>query len=395
MKLLVVPTTDWVGHPVLERQHHIFEYMAQKHEVHVLRFKYYEKRNLNTATIVHETNEKMTDSLALFYTINATTHKHAIQHIVKENKIDVVVLSNVLPALTSINELHKKVPTVFDLSDHFPSSGAGYLFNIHSLPGRLAVRSLELILKYVLTRSHLTVTCSKPLSDYAQRLGAPRVKIIPNGVSDQFLQKYDGAAVREMYCLGNAVVIGFVGMIEFWLDTLPLLQAIKDLKGSMNLKLFIVGKYFQTKSEFDIKKKIEDLQISDSVVWSNGFVPYQELPSYISAMDICTIPFNHTHPTAYYSAPNKLWEYLALQKPVMSTPLPDVLACAKDYVNIAIKREDYAKIIQDYATDPHHYLEQAKSSRETVLKRSWIELAKEYERTLLSLIDNGPALLGG
>ncbi|MCL4435411.1 MAG: glycosyltransferase [Thaumarchaeota archaeon] len=395
MKILVIPTTDWVGHPVLERQHHLFEYIAQKHEVHVLRFKYYDKKNLTTATTVHETNERMTDSLALFYTINAAKHKQSIQRIVKENKIEAVVLSNVLPALTSINELHKKVPIVFDLSDHFPSSGAGYLFNVRSPLGKLAVRSLEMILKYVLTRSHLTVTCSQPLSDYARRLGAPRVTIIPNGVSDHFLQNYDGAAVRNMYGLGNAVVIGFVGMIEFWLNTLPLLQAIKDLKGSMNLKLFIVGKYFQTKSEFDIKRRIEDLQISENVVWSNGFVPYKDLPSYISAMDICTIPFDHTHPTAYYSAPNKLWEYLALQKPVMCTPLPDVLACAKSYVNIATRREDYTKIIQDYATNPHHYLDRAKSSRETVLKRTWVELAKEYEKTLHSLIDSHPTLRGG
>jgi len=38
----------------------------------------------------------------------------------------------------------------------------------------------------------------------------------------------------------------------------------------------------------------------------------------ISAMDICVIPFDLNHPTAYYSFPMKLLEYLALEKPVIT-----------------------------------------------------------------------------
>jgi hypothetical protein len=41
-------------------------------------------------------------------------------------------------------------------------------------------------------------------------------------------------------------------------------------------------------------------------------------------MDIATIPFNVSNPTAYYAAPNKLWEYLSQGVTVAATPIPEV-----------------------------------------------------------------------
>ena len=387
MKILVVPTTDWVGHPVVERQHQIFERLAAKHEVHVLRFRYYNERNLNTRVIVHEINDNMVNSIAMYYLINVVKHYNAIKEIVTRNRIEIVVLSNLLPAFTSIKELGKRASTIFDLSDHFPSSATGYVFNVRSIFGKLSCYTLEAMLKHILNRVDCTVTCSYPLKTYAERLNVNgNVALVPNGVEEFFLtRKYAGDAVKSMYNLDKSIVIGYVGMIEFWVNMSPLLQAIKKLSRTCKVKLFLVGKRFQTNTHQKLLREIKELKISENVVWSKGWVRHEELPSYIAAMDLCVIPFDHTHPTAYFSAPNKLWEYLAVGRPVITTPVPDVLVQAGQYVNVAVSSQDYLKIIEDYIREPDKYDQKACGAKQIIRKRTWTRIAQKYEQLLMSL----------
>ena len=384
-----MPTTDWVGHPVVERQHQIFERLADRHEVHVLRFRYYKEKNLNTKAVLHEINDNMVNSIATYYLINVVKHKWAIEEIVRRNQIDIVVLSNLLPAFTSIRALRKEALSVFDLSDHFPTAGAGYIFDIQSILGKLSAYALEIMLKYILNNVNCTVACSYPLKEYAASLGAKSTTLIPNGVDDIFFaRKYDGGIVRQKYDLNDAIVVGFVGMVEFWLNMTPLLQAIKELKKRHKIKLFIIGKRFQTRTQLEVQRKINELNIRENVVWSNGFVPYHELPGYIAAMDLCVIPFNYTHPTAYFSAPNKLWEYLALGKPVLTTPLPDILIQAGQFVNIVIASEDYVKVIEDYIRDPEKYRRKAERCQRLIGDRTWTKISEMYEQLLTSLCES-------
>ena len=91
MKILVIPTTDWIGHPVVERQHQIFECLTVDHDVHVLRFKYCNEHKLNTKTTVHEINDSIENSLVKYYLVNSIKHREAIKRIVRENKIEIVM----------------------------------------------------------------------------------------------------------------------------------------------------------------------------------------------------------------------------------------------------------------------------------------------------------------
>lgn len=43
MRILVIPTTDWLGHPVPNRLNFIFDRLSKKHEVDVCEFKIFSK----------------------------------------------------------------------------------------------------------------------------------------------------------------------------------------------------------------------------------------------------------------------------------------------------------------------------------------------------------------
>ena len=76
-----------------------------------------------------------------------------------------------------------------------------------------------------------------------------------------------------------------------------------------------------------------------------GMKSYQELPSYIAGWDIAMMPFAHNESTRYIS-PTKTPEYLAAGKPVVSTPIADVLRQygRNGLVNIAGTPEEFVRV---------------------------------------------------
>jgi len=126
LKILIVPTTDWLGHPFPSRLHHIFEEIAEDNEVHVLRFGFYDEKRLKTQVLVHEIGDVNSKHLALYYTVNAIKHFQTVREIVKQHKIDVVVISNLLSGYAAAKAARNLAKLVYDLPDYFPASGAGY-----------------------------------------------------------------------------------------------------------------------------------------------------------------------------------------------------------------------------------------------------------------------------
>ena len=75
-----------------------------------------------------------------------------------------------------------------------------------------------------------------------------------------------------------------------------------------------------------------------------GGKDYKELPSYLGGWDVAIIPFAINESTKYIS-PTKTPEYLAAGKPVISTPITDVISpyAENKLVNIASNAEQFIK----------------------------------------------------
>jgi len=386
LKILVVPTTDWVGHPFPSRLHHIFERIAEHHEVHVLRFGFYPEKKLKTRAFVHEIEDIKTNQLALYYSVNALKHYKVVREILQEYEIGTVVISNLLSGMVAAQAAHNFAKVVYDLPDYFPASACGYYFNVNSLPGKLVMAGLEKILRGTLKLANHTVTCSLKLMEYVKKLGTDAASVIPNGVDSFFWNnRHDGREIRERYGLDEHVAIGYLGSIEFWLKMSPLLEAIQYLAKEHKVKLFLVGAKLRTRAAEDLQRQIKNLKIEKNVVWLQNFVSYYDVPRFIAAMDVCTIPFDPNNPVAYYSAPNKLWEYLALEKPVISSSIPAVIAQASQFVNVADTSMDYVKILEDYIHDPDKYKEKIRKAQQVIRDNNWDIISEKYENLLESV----------
>lgn len=116
-------------------------------EVHVVRFRLFEgeEEKLSTRLCVHELHSIMKLGIASYYLFNMFLHAREIRNIIRNEGIDLLVLSNVATpfAYTLQNMFERHVVTIVDLPDYYPTSATGYMLNVNSPPGKFAVAALD------------------------------------------------------------------------------------------------------------------------------------------------------------------------------------------------------------------------------------------------------------
>ena len=73
-----------------------------------------------------------------------------------------------------------------------------------------------------------------------------------------------------------------------------------------------------------------------------GQRPYEQLPDYLSGWDVCLLPFARNDATRFIS-PTKTLEYMAAERPIVSTPIRDVVNTFSDIVRLASTPEAFVK----------------------------------------------------
>ncbi len=164
---------------------------------------------------------------------------------------------------------------------------------------------------------------SKLLLDRMRTLN-PRSVLLPNAADvDHFRAALspDLVAPPELRGLGPPV-FGYVGEIAEWFDT----DAVAGLaRACPRAAIALVGPV-RDRSAARVLTGFPNVRLL-------GPRSYAELPRYLKQFSVCLLPFRRTPLTAAVN-PVKLYEYLAAGKPVVSTPLPEVLAHA-DVVTVA------------------------------------------------------------
>ena len=383
-RVLLIPSSDYLGHPFPQRHNHIFERIhdGKEFEVHIVRFQMYGEPKLSTRCIIHEIPHEVKIRIAAaYYLANAAQHAAEIYRIIKTESIDVVVAGNLLPPLlyyllAKLQE--KKIPLIFDLQDYYPTSAAGYIADVSTTIGTSIKGLFEGVTQYIIRHADMVTTPGVALAIYAREVGARKVVIVPNGVSEHFLQRHDGGEIRRK--LGyhdNDIVIGYVGSIEFWLDMEPLIKAVaRAQKEQLPVKLLLIGKHLQTKYSKQVEKMIRQYGIAHNTAWLH-FVPHEQIPKYIAAMNLATIPFDIYNPTAYYAAPNKLWEYLSQGVPVAATPIPEIVAY-RHLVHVVKTAEDYYVTIMKVSKS----WPRAPDIHQVLQERTWTKIAEKMKQLI-------------
>lgn len=383
IKVLLVPSSDYLGHPFPQRHNQIFERLhdGKYFEVHVVRFRLFDKPKLKTGLVVHELDGKRISHVAPYYLVNAINHASQIRRIIREESIDAVVLSNLAAPLVyslmdAISSL--RIPMIFDLPDYYPTSAAGYMLDVKKVPGKLVAGTFDFMLRCMMRRANVVTVSSIALGEYAKKSGARRVVHVPNGIAECFLRLHSGNRLREKfgYCRGDAVV-GYVGSLEFWLDMRSLINGIAIArKRGLSVKLLIIGGRLHSAYSKKVAQWIKEKNLEKHTEFLD-FVPHEDVPKYIAGLDLGTIPFDVLNLTAYYSGPNKMWEYFSQRKPVISTPIPEALRNS-DCVVTALTPEDYANKLLLISRKENEIQQKVNNGYRKALNTTWKKSAELF-----------------
>ena len=163
-------------------------------------------------------------------------------------------------------------------------------------------------------------------------------------------------------------VVGYYGAIASWFD-MDLLVAMARLFPQWDFVL--VGSTYE--SNTTLAEQLPN-------VYFTGEVPYADLPGYLHAFDVCTIPFQITELTRCTN-PVKVYEYLCAGKPVVSTELPEVMQMG-DYAHVAGTHETFAQALEKAMEER---TDQALADRRIgwARRQSWTRRGESYERAIL------------
>lgn len=134
-------------------------------------------------------------------------------------------------------------------------------------------------------------------------------------------------------------IIGWFGVVDERVDY-QLLKQAAELRPDYSFVL--VGPV--------VKVDPASLPQAENLYWLGGR-DYKDLPDYCRAFDVCMMCFAINEATEFIN-PTKALEYLATGKPVISTPVKDVVRQYRDFVEIAGTPEEFVEAVDRLLENP-------------------------------------------
>jgi len=211
------------------------------------------------------------------------------------------------------------------------------------------------------------------------------VLVVSNGANPEFSRPMDKTECRNQLGLpsyGHYLV--FVGSLKKWhgIDQLvPLMPAlVADIPG---LHLLIVG---DGEKKDDLERRVAKMGMSQNIILA-GRVPFEQVPVYINAGDICLAPYFEEGLNETGISPLKIFEYMACGRPIVTNPVGGLDSLFREHeIGVMIhsmEPSDWEKPIKDLLGDPERMKTLGDNGCRAVQTHySWKAICEKIENTL-------------
>lgn len=184
-------------------------------------------------------------------------------------------------------------------------------------------RLLGVIERLNLHAAALVVVVSEVLAADLERMGVERDRILvnPNGADpERFAPGSGGDRVRRELGLDGRLVAGFLGTFGPWHGVDVLARAIVAT-AHLDLSYLLVGDGDLRPA---VERAIDEAGARDRVVFA-GRIAHSDVPAHLDACDILLSPHvEMPDGSAFFGSPTKLFEYLAMGRPVVASRLGQI-----------------------------------------------------------------------
>ena len=176
------------------------------------------------------------------------------------------------------------------------------------------------------------VTVSSGLTENLSRLGVREIHRIGNGVDYELFRKGAEAGVPEELEAFPRPLIGYSGVVAPWFD----FDLLGDVADSFpEASILLLGPVFDAR-----KTRLAELMSAHGNIHHLGVKPYEELGRYLAAMDVCMIPLIRNE-LMRLADPNKLYEYAAAGRPIVTLKYSSDLEPLRDFVHLAETPDEF------------------------------------------------------
>ena len=191
--------------------------------------------------------------------------------------------------------------------------------------------------------------------------------LLPNAVD---FAAYDGAYTNPVTPKDisdlRGPILGYSGLISSRLD-LELL--VKVAKTYPDCQLVMMGQESAANCETELKalKSLKNVRFV-------GVKDISEVPHYVNSFDVCLVPYKESKETEILS-PLKLYDYMALGKPIVTTSFPAALPFSQ-HIYLAEGQTQFVSLVGTALTE---------DTRERVTDRKEIAKANSWDQRVVTL----------
>lgn len=393
MNILLLQDTDWIKRGP-HQQHHLMDRMALRgHQIRVIDYEYLWKEDKERKILTGR--KEINGAYKIFKEANITLirpgiikipyldmgsvfyfHEREIKRQIREFKPDIIIAISIVTAFLGMQQAKKyNIPFMYYSIDHS-----------HQLISNKLIReTAKQFEKRVFKGADKIFVINKGLKDYAVEMGGDinKISIIPAGVDlEKFNPQVDGSSIREKYGIKkDDLLLFFMGWIY---DFSGMKEVAESLSTTNNekIKLMIVGEgdLYKPLLKMKSEKKLDDKLIL------TGKIPFDKVPEHVAAADICLLPA-YKNEIMMNIVPIKIYEYMAMGKPVIATNLPGIqkefgLDSGINYVEKSYNALEKAAWL--YRTNRMNT--EGEKAYSYVRDLSWDNITEEFDNYLKSLL---------
>jgi glycosyltransferase involved in cell wall biosynthesis len=298
----------------------------------------------------------------LFSAIDSFLLAYQINNILKKRYSDKqIILWLHIPNLHTILKRVEYDYLVYDYQDNFE-------YDTQGNTNEIRVKANE----YVIRKSSLVLCSAEAMYNRASTLNGNCV-LSNNGNNYDVLSKGNHSNIKKELSDINEPVIGYIGGIRDWID-FDLMNHL--IQSCPKVSFVFVGLLYRNG-----KKGLKVLKKHPNFKWF-PHVQHELLPSYLYSFKVGVIPFKLNKFTEGVM-PNKFFEYMAAEIPIVSTALPE-LKKYSDLIGYARNRDEFLNYCQRALNGA--FKEKVKHYSEIARNNTWRNRAETLNAYLLEMV---------
>ncbi len=395
MKILIVQDTDWIRRNPYQHTH-LAERMVQRgHEIRVIDYEIlwqaegknelFSKREvLPVSRIFPDVHipvirPRILKIPVLDYVSMLFTYSKEIEQQIQEFKPDIIMGNDILTTWLAFRAAERhNIPTVFYSID----------IDYRLVPQKFLQPFGKWMESWNIRHADLVLSINEGLREYTIRIGAKREKtgVIRAGID---LERYDpskvtGEEIRRQYGIAkDDIVLFFMGWLYHFSGLKEVARELAKIKDQYpKIKLFIVG---DGDAYENLKELREQLHLEDRMILA-GKQPFEKIPQLIAAADICLLPA-YDNEIMHDIVPIKMYEYMAMGKPILSTKLYGILTEFGNNHGVIYADQPEAVLTKTIELmDNNSIGGEGEKGKQFVYNNSWNSITDIFERRLENLL---------